>query len=305
MLLVGNGLVCVPFPAVDIDDVADELYSLAPEQFTPARKARAKEAKAGGGKDLAAQIAALGKPTVVAWLANSLARQRPVEIGAMLDLGEALREASATLSGPELRELSRQRHQLVYAMVQQGRALAAEAGRRVTDDVARALEETLTAALTSAEDGELLRRARLTEGLVPGGFPVGAPTAQPTKPVRHVSPTPAAGPARAKGPSAEERRVAERKQRLQRDLVAATTLAKQKSAAQEETAAAFDESQRTLTAAELGLAELRAELAQAEKARDKAQRDSNRSQTANERAQREVDQARQRVTDLQSRLEDL
>ena len=65
--------------------------------------------------------------------------------------------------------------------------------------------------------------------------------------------------------------------------MAATTLAKRKSAAQEETAAAFEESPRVLTAAELGLAELREELEQAEKARDKAQRDSHRSQTANER----------------------
>jgi hypothetical protein len=291
--------------AVDIDAEADELYGLTPEQFTPARNARAKEAKSGGDKELAAQIGALRKPSVVAWLANSLSRQRPDEIGAMLDLGEALREASATLSGPELRELSRQRHQLVYAMVQQARALAAETGRRVTDDVARGLEETLTAALTSAGAGELLRRARLTEGLVPGGFPVAATTAQPKTPVRQVSPTLAAAPARAKGPSAEERRLAQRRERLQRDLVAATTLAKKKSAAQEEAAAAFDESQRTLTAAELGLAELRAELAQAEKTRDKAQRDSHRSQTANDRAQNEADQARQRVTDLQSRLDDL
>ena len=290
---------------VDIDDVADELYGLTPEQFTPARNARAKEAKSGGDKDLAAQIGALRKPNVVAWLANSLSRQRPDEIGAVLDLGDALREASATLSGPELRELSRQRHQLVYAMVQQARALGAETGRRVTDDVARGLEETLTAALTSAEDGELLRRARLTEGLVPGGFPVAESTAKPKPPVRQLSVPPVTAPARAKGPSAEELRLAQRKERLQRDLVAATTLARKKSAAQEEAAAAFDESQRALTAAELGVAELRAELEQAEKARDKAQRDSHRSQAANERARREADEAGQRVTDLQSRLDDL
>jgi hypothetical protein len=39
------------------------------------------------------------------WLAISFAPQRPDEIDPLLDLGEALREASATLSGPELREL--------------------------------------------------------------------------------------------------------------------------------------------------------------------------------------------------------
>lgn len=231
---------------MDIDGVAEEWYGLTPGAVHPCTQRARQGGKAGGDKGLAAQIVALRKPSVLAWLANSLARERRNEIDAMLDLGEALREASATLSGPELRELSRQLHQLVYAMVQQGRALAGETGRRVTDDVARGLEETLTAALTSAEDGELLRRARLTEGLVPRGFPVAATTAPPKTPMRQVGLTRAAAPARAKGPSTEERRLAQRKERLQRDLVAATTLAKQKSTAQEETAAAFGESQRTL-----------------------------------------------------------
>jgi hypothetical protein len=288
---------------VDVDQVADELYALTPEQFTPARNARAHEAKAAGDKDAAAAIAGLRKPTAVAWLANSLVRQRPDEIGPLLELGAALREASATLSGPELRELSRQRHRLVYALVQEAKAVAAESGRRVTDDVARRLEETLTAALTDEDYGELLRQARLTDGLVPGGFALApARTVQPTPPAPQASP---AVSAPAKGPSAEERRLAQRRERLERDLVAAVTQARKTAAALDETAAAFDEAQRSLTAAELGLADLRAELKQAERARDKAARDSDRAQAANERAAREEQQAQQRIADLQNRLDAL
>lgn len=289
--------------AVDIDDVADELYGLTPEQFTVARNARAKEAKARGDDNLAAQIAALRKPSVVAWLANSLARQRPDEVGPLLDLGEALREASATLSGPELRELSRQRHQLVYAMVQEAKGVAAETGRKVTDDVARRLEETLTAALTDAAAGDLLRRARLVDGLVPGGFPVAETAAQPKRPDRELRPPPNVAP--LKGPSAEDRRLAQRKERLQRDLVTATAQAEQTYAARDEAAAAFDEAQRALTEAELGMADLRAELERAEKVRDQSKRNSDRSQAANDRAHSEAQRARQRVADLQARLDDL
>ena len=251
----------------------------------------------------------LRKPNAVAWLANSLARQRPDEIGPLLELGEALREASATLSGPELRELSRQRHRVVYALVQEAKALAAESGRRVTDDVARRLEETLTAALTNADDGELLRQARLTDGLVPGGFgPAPARKVQPIRPARQASPAapvPAPAPAPAKGPSAEERRLAQRRERLERDLVAAVTQARKAVTARDETTAAFDEAQRALTAAELGLADLRAELKQTEETRDRAHRESNRAQAANERAGREEEQAQQRITDLQTRLDEL
>jgi hypothetical protein len=293
---------------VDVDQVADELYALTPEQFTPARNARAQQAKAAGDNDAAARIAGLRKPTVVAWLANSLSRQRPDQIGPLLDLGEALREASATLSGPELRELSRQRHQLVYALVQEAKSLAAEGGRRVTEDVARRLEETLTAALTDADDGELLRQARLTDGLVPGGFVAPARKVQPIRPPRPAgpqAPAPAPAPAPAKGPSAEERRLAQRRQRLERDLVAAVSQAKQAAAAHDATSAAFDEAQRALTAAQLGLADLRAELTLAEKARDRAQRDSDRAQATNERAGREEEQAQQRIADLQTRLDEL
>ncbi len=64
--------------------------------------------------------------------------------------------ATATLSGPELRQLSGQRHRLVLALVRQARALARQAGYRVTEDVARGLEETLAAALTDPAVAEQL-----------------------------------------------------------------------------------------------------------------------------------------------------
>jgi hypothetical protein len=45
-----------------------------------------------------------------------------------------LREATATRSGEQLRELSRHQRQLVYALVQQARRLANAAGRKVSED---------------------------------------------------------------------------------------------------------------------------------------------------------------------------
>ncbi len=43
---------------MDLDAVADELYALWPAEFTAARTAREKEARAEGDKALAAQIKA-------------------------------------------------------------------------------------------------------------------------------------------------------------------------------------------------------------------------------------------------------
>ena len=116
---------------MDVEEVADELYALPPEQFTAARNARALAAKAAGDREVAARIAALRKPTVLAWLVNLMVRELPEEIGGFLDLGDVLREATATLSGPELRQLSGQRHRLVQALVRQARELARQAGYRI------------------------------------------------------------------------------------------------------------------------------------------------------------------------------
>jgi len=147
---------------VDFDSVADELYSLTPEEFTAARTAREKEARAQGDRQLAERIHGLSKPSVVAWLANQLVRERADEIGPLLDLGGQLREATAALQGEALRALSQQRHQIVYALVQQARAIASAAGHRVSEDAARGLEQTLSAALADEAAGQRLAAGRLT-----------------------------------------------------------------------------------------------------------------------------------------------
>ena len=58
--------------ADDVLKIADELYSLALGDFTPARDAKAKELK---GTPLAAEVKALKKPSLAAWVVNLLVRQ--------------------------------------------------------------------------------------------------------------------------------------------------------------------------------------------------------------------------------------
>src|SRR5262249_28758146 len=146
---------------VSLDEIAWELYGLLPAEFTAARNARAKEAKQAGDRDLAAAITALGKPTMVGWLANQLIRQYPDEMHALLELGESLREATASLAGDQLRELSRQQRQVVYALVHQARGLASAAGHPASEDTARGLEETLHAALADPAAASQLAAGRL------------------------------------------------------------------------------------------------------------------------------------------------
>jgi hypothetical protein len=125
---------------------ADDLFALPLDQFTAARDARAKALK-GEDADLAAQVKALRKPALAAWVVNLLVRREAGQADQVLTVGAALREAQASLDGAELRELTRQRRQLTAAVTTRARALAAEAGQRVTESVAEQVEATLTAAM--------------------------------------------------------------------------------------------------------------------------------------------------------------
>jgi hypothetical protein len=150
---------------VDFDDIADDLYGLAPERFTASRDARAGEARAAGDRELAERIKRLRRPTVSAWLGNRLARDRAHDIEGLVGLGAELREAQAELSGDELRRLSRRRSDAVAALVAQARGLARAAGQSVSDAILEEVTATLEAALSDPAATEALRRGRLTVAL--------------------------------------------------------------------------------------------------------------------------------------------
>lgn len=154
----------------DLLDVADELYALPPGEFTPSRNQRAKQARADGDKDLAARIQQLRKPSLAAWVVNMLMRYDAEEMAQVLDLGVSLREAQANLDGEALRELTRQRRRLVAAMVGKARQLAYDLGEKVSDPVARQVEDTLHAAMVDEQAATAVRSGLLTEPLTSTGL---------------------------------------------------------------------------------------------------------------------------------------
>ena len=157
--------------ADDLLAIADALYALDPKEFTPARDARVKELKGDAkvDKDLAAQVKALKKPSVAAWVVNQLVRHETEQVDQVLAVGAALREAQANLEGEELRALTRQRRQLTAAVTGQARALAAKRGLKVTDAVADQVEATLTAALIDEGCARAVRSGQLVAALVTTG----------------------------------------------------------------------------------------------------------------------------------------
>src|SRR4051794_15139096 len=147
---------------VSVEDVAEELYSLSPEDFTAARTAAAKQDRAN-----AKEISALRKPTVGAWLVNTLARTEPDLLEELLSLGPALAQAQRAGKGDELRALGGQRRELIAAVTD--RAFAA-ADREPTAAARSEVESTLEAALADPDTADAVRTGRLTRALSYAGF---------------------------------------------------------------------------------------------------------------------------------------
>ncbi|HEV7166874.1 MAG TPA: hypothetical protein VGN49_02795 [Micrococcaceae bacterium] len=148
---------------------AAQLYGLLPEEFTAARNARAKEARQAGDGELAEALKELPKPSTAAWVVNTMVTQRRDELDQFLDLGEALREAQDQLDADQLRQLNRQRHQLLAALVRESRAVAAKAGHRVSDAVANEVEQTLRAAMADTAAAAAVRTGQLVRSLPADG----------------------------------------------------------------------------------------------------------------------------------------
>lgn len=147
---------------MDLQEVADELYRVPPEEFIALRKARQDQARAEGDKALAKDIGALPKPSAAAWVSNLLVRAHRPEIEGLVELGNLLREAQQNLAGAELKALDTQRRQLIAALTQQARSLAYDVGHPVSTQVAGQVEETLRTAMSDPAAGDALLTGRLT-----------------------------------------------------------------------------------------------------------------------------------------------
>jgi hypothetical protein len=154
---------------MDLDAAADRLYGLPPGEFTAERDRLAREVR-GADRRLADQIHELRRPNLAAWAVNLFARRQRNELDALLELGAQLRAAQDSLDAGELRALSRQRRDVVSAVLGEIRRLARDEGQPLSDQVVAEVGQTLDAALADAGAADDVRRGRLTGPLVHVGF---------------------------------------------------------------------------------------------------------------------------------------
>lgn len=277
---------------------ADRLYALGLPEFTAARDARVKELRAVD-RDLAAQVRTLRKPSLAAWVVNLLARRESEQVAQVLAVGAALREAQAALDGEELRELTRQRRQLVAAVTTRARGLAAAEGVRVTPAVAEQVEATLTAAILDPGAADAVRSGLLTSALAATGVGeldlsgsvalagavgfVATPAAAAVPPQLSVVPDPEAD---AKELAGARDRLADAEAVLQasgEDVATAAGRLEEATARSLQVQAELDELRRRLAEVEERLDEVDGEIMSAEDALDAARReeaDARRSRDA-------------------------
>jgi len=249
----------------DLDSAGDGLYALPLEEFVGARNELAKQLRKEGDKEGAAEVAALRKPTLVAWAVNQLAHTRRREVDLLLDAGKRLVDAQqASLSKGSRTELDAARaaqRQSIGALTE---AAAEILGTRASPSTMGRIAETLRAAATGAEGRELLARGRLVEELSDTGWDI----------VAALTP----GPARERGPRRPAARSAGTTKRAADDAQRATQLeelARARAAAEKRVAAAqrkedaaaerLADAQAARRAAEDELAEVRREISRLER----------------------------------------
>ncbi|MER7708162.1 hypothetical protein ABTX81_35395 [Kitasatospora sp. NPDC097605] len=154
----------------DFDRIADELYTLAPGDFTAARNRHADELRKTDRR-LAERIRALRRPTQAAWAANLLTRHHGDFVADLLALGQELRAAQEQLAGDRLRMLGERRRQLVRELLVRAQRAAAEAGHPLGTEAVDGVERTLSAALADPRAAEAFAAGRLVVPLEPVAWP--------------------------------------------------------------------------------------------------------------------------------------
>jgi hypothetical protein len=155
---------------VDVEAVTEELYQQDPSSFVAERDARVAAARQEGDRPAAGAIKALKRPSPPAWATNLLARAHPDEMDALADLGSRLRQAQESLSGEELRLLSRERHKFIVGLARQAQSLAAGQGHPLSTAAGRQVEDTLNAALADPDAASAVASGRLVRALEHAGL---------------------------------------------------------------------------------------------------------------------------------------
>lgn len=268
-----------------LEEIADRLYALPPEEFTAARAAEAKAA----GKPLGKQVSALRRPTVSAWIVNALARAEPRLLEQLLALGPLLAAAQRGQNREQLVALGEQRRRLVGTITRRAFEVT---GRTTLGSALGEVEATLEAALADPASADAIRSGRLVRPLSYAGFGEVDVTGAVAAPVQKKGAPKKAAP--TKDVAAAEQRALAAAGALDDAVRACEQAHRQTEAA----AADLTAAEAAQTEAEQVLAAARTRRVEAEEAARKQARATGRAEQAVRDAQRLAEKTRKALDDL-------
>ena len=237
---------------VSVDEIADQLYALRPEEFTAARNQAERELRKVGEREQADEIKALRKPNAAAGAVNRLVHEHRAEVEAFLEAAARLRDAEVAGLG-DLAAATRAQREALEKLV----ALGSESVRR-----------TLQAAAVDDDVAADVLQGRLVQEAEPAGF--GTLLA-------HVDPssvkTPAAKQAATRRGKAKAREPSTSGARPARGAASAQADASEARARLQEAKRMLEAAQAEERQAERRWADTHREVAQAAAAVEKAQRE--------------------------------
>jgi hypothetical protein len=171
---------------MNLDEVVAELLAGALSEFTSRRNAKAKELKASGQREVAAEVAVLKKPPVAVWAVNQLARRNKAVLEGLRRAGEAVVQAqSGAVAGRknaavELRSASETlQRELEVAVRAAGDVLRAD-GHAADEATMRRVQEMLRLSAVSGGEtwdrlqrGALISEPRAGEDMLTAAFALG------------------------------------------------------------------------------------------------------------------------------------
>lgn len=165
-----------------VRDASAELYAGDPEVFVERRRELAARARTAGDREAAKTIASLGKPTRSAWIVNNLIHADAEVAVSLAELGGKLRSGEAALDGASIRELSRERRELVDSLV---RRAMEEAGQESPSVALRdEVTDTFNAALADPDLAGQVAAGTLQKAVHWAGFGPGIGSAISSGPAR-------------------------------------------------------------------------------------------------------------------------
>jgi hypothetical protein len=153
-----------------VPDPLDRLYAAALDDFVAVRGEVAKELKAAGEDERAAEIAKLRKPSVTVWALNQAARRDAKAARALAQAAGKVADVQARRARGDLRGEQERLRELSTTLVDAAEQALRDAGRSVPDTLGHRLHELLRAVAADPGSRDALAAGQLGEEPEVGGF---------------------------------------------------------------------------------------------------------------------------------------